>query len=197
MAGEKRSPSKKVSLFKKLVCAQIDFSAAREATELLVTNYKTWEHGDASRAIETGVIVSYARPFGENHGLGSLPKSYREIDDADAQMVHNRVLDARDVLEAHNNLLERGRLSSSRHVGNDPLNIQVEVRRDGSAFWDAATPALRLPELNRLLRMLCIQEQRVRTAADSMRKAWLDENPYLAGSYTLEKDFPQGSGFLK
>jgi hypothetical protein len=124
-----RSQIKKVSLFKKLVCASIDFSAAREATELLIANYERWEDGDASRAIETGIVVSYARPFGENRGLGSLPRLFQTIDDADAQMVHSRVLDARNVLEAHNNLLERGRLISSRDVGDDPLNIQVDVQR--------------------------------------------------------------------
>jgi hypothetical protein len=190
MPEEKRSPQKKVSLFKKLVCASADFSAAREATELLIANYENWEHGEAIRAIATGIIIAYARPFGRNDGLGPLPKTYRTIDHVDAQIVHNRVLDARDVLEAHNDILKRGRLIASRDVGNDPLNIQIEIRGDGSAFWDVAIPSLRLPEFRRLLRMLCIQETRVREDANSVLSDLLKKNPRSDGRYTLEKNFP-------
>jgi hypothetical protein len=77
MTHEKRSPSKEVKTFTRLACASIDFSAAREAAETLIANYQDWQHGDAIRAVTTGIIVAYARPFGENDGLGALPKSFR------------------------------------------------------------------------------------------------------------------------
>jgi hypothetical protein len=163
----------------------MDFTAAREATELLIQNYTQWDDGNAIRALTTGIVISYARPFGENHGLGSLPGNFRIIPDPDAQRVHDRVLDARDILEAHNNLEERGRLVSSRDATKDPLDIEIHVHNDGTMSWSAATPALRLPEYQRLLKLIRIQEQRASEASASALKDLLRNSDPLVGTYNL------------
>jgi hypothetical protein len=92
-------------------------------------------------------------------------------------------------MEAHNNILERGRFVSSREASDDPLDIQVNVRADGSAFWDAAVPALRLPEYHRLVYMLRIQEKRVWEAANAALKELLSGQPHHAGLYSLKAHF--------
>ena len=118
-----------------------------------------------------------------------MPKSFRTIDDKDAQAVHDRVLLARNILEAHNNVVQRGSLISSRTCGNDPLNIQIEVLGDGQTFWDLAVPMLRQPELDRLLQMLRIQHKRVESALDSALRSILEEFPKSPGKYLLATDF--------
>ncbi len=186
----KRSDSKPIKALKRLLCAYHDFEAASAATNLLISNREKWEDSVARRAIETGIVVSYARPFGENHGLGTLPKHFRVIDDLDAQRVHDRVLLARNALEAHNDMLERGGLIAGHVRGDDPLNVKITVVDDGHTFWDINTASLDLFQLKRLLRMIGIQQKRVEAAAHSALKKMFDQSPRAPGEYSLGVDFP-------
>ncbi|MEI7825449.1 MAG: hypothetical protein WCI01_09120 [Chlorobiaceae bacterium] len=54
----------------------------------------------------TGVVVSYARSFGENTGISSLPKEFREFPDPDMQTQHNKLLEFRNLIFAHRNVLK-------------------------------------------------------------------------------------------
>ena len=54
----------------------------------------------------TGVVVSYARSFGENRGISSLPKEFREFPDPDMQTQHNKLLEFRNLIFAHRNVLK-------------------------------------------------------------------------------------------
>src|ERR1017187_1982309 len=189
------SSSSGVKVFKRLVSAKHDFAAALGAAQWLRSNYQVLHEGMAYRAIETGIVVSYARPFGSNNGLGSLPKDFQIFDDRDAQHVHDRLLFARNTQEAHNDILRRGSLitSSPRTSGarlSDPLDIRIEITEDGHTFWDLATPALATRELDRLIRMIGIQSDRVKNAIALSFDKMLKEKPRHPGTYTLGIDFP-------
>jgi hypothetical protein len=190
LSALKRSDSQPVKALKRLLCAYHDFEAASAATELLISNREKWEDSIARRAIETGIVVTYARPFGENHGLGALPSEFRVIDDPDAQRVHERLLLARNALEAHNDMLERGGLIAGHVRGDDPLNVRITVLDDGHTFWDINTASLDLFQLRRLLRLLIIQQKRVEDAAHSALKKMFDQSPRAPGEYSLGVDFP-------
>lgn len=179
-----------VKAFKRLVSAKHDFAAALEAAEWLRSNYQALHEGIAYRAIETGIVVSYARPFGSNNGLGPLPKNFQVVEDNDAQHVHDRLLFARNTQEAHNDILRRGRLITSADRVSDPLNIRIEITNDGRTFWDLATPALAIRELDRLIRMIRIQDERLKTAVAQSFNKMLKEKARCPGLYTLGIDFP-------
>ena len=52
----------------------------------------------------TGVVVSYARSFGGNQGVSSLPKEFREFPDKDMQTQHDKLLEFRDLTFAHRDI---------------------------------------------------------------------------------------------
>lgn len=57
-------------------------------------------YGFADRALETGVIVSYARPF-TRHGIGRLDPALWEPDDEASANLHRELIRLRNVRYAH------------------------------------------------------------------------------------------------
>ncbi len=157
---------------------------------MLISNRKIWEDAPVRWAVQTGIIISYARPFGNNIGLGSLPAKFHSIGDPDAQRVHDRTLVARNTLEAHTNLLERGGLIAGHVPGDDTLNIRITVDGDGQIFWDINTASLGASELKRLLRLIVMQQERVKVAADALLLEMWGERSGPPGEYRLGVDFP-------
>ena len=79
MRGEPMK-QKEAKMLKRLYWAQGDIQAARELCEHVLENTKTLEPGWKWRAMESGIVVSYARPFGENEGLGRVPRRFDGTD---------------------------------------------------------------------------------------------------------------------
>ena len=57
-------------------------------------------NGDADRALETGVIVSYARPF-TRQGIGQLDSSVWEPASPEESSLHHAIIGLRDIRYAH------------------------------------------------------------------------------------------------
>jgi hypothetical protein len=79
------------------------------------------------------MIVKYARPFGANNGLGSLPDDpFGHFSDSRLQRFHERVLDSRNKMEAHNDILLRGELLESRcQKRKTSLKIEIVLAKKG------------------------------------------------------------------
>ncbi|PYI92198.1 MAG: hypothetical protein DME97_10695 [Verrucomicrobia bacterium] len=182
--------SKKMKAFKRLVWAKADIAAARDLTEILLTNLKILHENLAYRAIETGIVVSYARPFGENDNLGTLPNEFRQFDDAGAQIAHDGILRARDIQEAHNNLRERGSLIQAPFTAEEAINVEVEIKEDGRTFWEVRPPSLAVGQIERMLKLFRIQEDRLEKEIQSSFALLLREHPKMPGIYKLGVDFP-------
>jgi len=182
--------SKKVKNFKRLVFARADVHAARSAAQHLFDNFEALHRDWAYRAIETGIIVSYSRPFGENENLGSLPHQFRAFDDADAQIVHDGMLRARDIQEAHNNLRRRGSLVRAPFSAEEAVSVSILIAADGRTFWEIRLPSLDRSDIERMIRLFQIQENRLWREIQSVFDALLQEHSGEAGEFRLGIDFP-------
>jgi hypothetical protein len=61
-------------------------------------------HGDAERALETGMVVCYARPFTRNK-IGAIPRKLARPGDAAQSALHDALVKRRNDLYAHNERL--------------------------------------------------------------------------------------------
>ena len=108
--SSKRSEKKK--LFHKLVLAQSDMHSAYKTCELFME--KVWQLEIAKPREIAGfqnplyfpllqaLVISYARPFIDNDGLGVLPKKWSKFDDLKFSEAHKLNLKYRNELVAHN-----------------------------------------------------------------------------------------------
>src|SRR5437588_8016768 len=104
------------------------------------------------RAMETGIVVSYARPFGENEGLGALPNRFQIFQsDTDFARVHSLLLHARDVVAAHNNLLERKSILASNVPEGEAERISIIVEANGQSWWTVPVPTLPADNIRRVV----------------------------------------------
>lgn len=182
--------SKKIKTFRRLVWAKTDVLAARSAAECLLHDFDALHQDWAYRAIETGIIVSYSRPFGENENLGSLPHQFRTFDDADAQIVHDGILRARDIQEAHNNLRRRGSLVQAPFTAEEAINVCIQITDEGRTFWEVRPPSLARTEVDRMIRLFRLQEARLEKETQLVFNALLQEHSGEPGTYRLGVDFP-------
>ncbi len=182
--------SKKVRTFKRLVFARVDVHAARSAAEHLLANFDLLHLNWGYRAVETGIVVSYSRPFGENDDLGRLPHRFRKFDDADAQIVHDAILRARNIQEAHNNLRQRGSLVRAPFNADDAVSVSILIEADGRTFWEVHPPSLERGDVERMIRLFQIQEARLRDEIQIVFHALLEQHSAVPGQYRLGIDFP-------
>ncbi len=187
---EQRSPPKKVTAIKRLIWAKLDVRSALELAEHLHANYDELQKGWAFRAIQTGIVVSYSRPFGENENLGTLSSTFRNFDDPGTQHVHDGILRARDILEAHTNFRELPSFVKSAS-GNpaDSLQVEIEIDTAGLIFWSIAPPFLEKDHIGHVIHVCQIQEKRLDVALQVALKAMAGPGPRKPGVYHLGVDF--------
>ena len=126
---------KEVKAVKRLIWAKVDVQSARELAEKLIKDYEEVSKRWGFRAIQSGIVVSYARPFGENHGLGTLPQKFREFAEPRLQLVHDNILRTRDVLDAHNNLLELKSVLAPSVSPGEEQQVTIEIHDNGQIGW--------------------------------------------------------------
>jgi hypothetical protein len=182
--------SRQIKAFRRLLWAMADIGAARQATDLLIRNFNAFHEGFTARALETGTIVSYARPFGENDGLGSLPQEFRMFDKAELQTYHDRILRSRDVLAAHNNLQETPSLVNPLIPRDTVSKVGIEIERNFQTAWRINPPFLSPNVLAGMIKLFLFQEERIDRAIQTRFRAFLDRHHHAPGRYTLGEDFP-------
>lgn len=180
---------KKVKALKRLCCARVDFESAAEAARALIKTRGMTK--PVRMALQCGMIVKYARPFGANNGLGSLPDDpFGHFDDPRLKRFHQRVLDSRNKMEAHNDILVRGDLlESPKRKRKNSLKIEIILARKG-IDWRIETHSLDSSVLKSFLRLIEIQESRVKDAIAQLLIELCFIKPRKMGKYTLGAGFP-------
>ena len=107
--SDKRSRKKK--LFQKLVLAHSDIHSAYETCELFLEKVAAGERSENTVKVGLNnplylplleaIIISYARPFTDNDGLGVLPKQWSSFEDKNLAEAHRFILQYRNELVAH------------------------------------------------------------------------------------------------
>lgn len=187
-----KSPTKEVKRLKRLFWAQGDIRAARELCEHALQNEANMD-GWKWRAMETGIVVSYARPFGENVGLGALPARFHSFPpQSDLAAVHVLLLQGRDVVAAHNNLLERKSVLATNVPEAEAAKIGIMIESSGQSWWTVPVPTLPSHNIRRIIELCRFQEERIRRESDELLVAITKDGQYEAGKYELGVDFPRG-----
>ena len=187
-----KSPTKETTALKRLFWAQGDIQAARELCEHALQNEANMD-GWKWRAMETGIVVSYARPFGENDGLGALPARFHLFpSETDLAAVHALLLQGRDVVAAHNNLLERRSVLASNVSESESARVSIIIETDGQVWWTLPIPSLPADNIRRIVELCRFQEDRIRRESDARLIAITKSDRYEAGTYQLGADFPRG-----
>lgn len=88
---------------RRLVFAQSDMAQAAVAAEYLLQEHV---NGDLCRALETAIVVCYARPFAGGNNAGILGEDWYPIDPAHRAM-HDKLRDLRDQVFAHNDITDK------------------------------------------------------------------------------------------
>jgi hypothetical protein len=181
--------SRKVKALKRLCCARVDFESAAEAARALLKTRGMTK--PARMALQCGMIVKYARPFGANNGLGSLPDDpFAHFSDSRLQRFHERVLDSRNKMEAHNDILLRGELLESRcQKRKTSLKIEIVLAKKG-IDWLIETHSLDSNVLKSFLRLIETQASRVENAINKLLIELCFIKPRRMGKYTLGVGFP-------
>ena len=172
---------------KRFIWASLDFAAARDLGRLISENREQDSDNMAVRAAQTGIIVSYARPFGENHGLGSLPSRFRtSFDPPGLQVIHDGMLLSRNLVEAHNNVLGQGTIFR----GGNPVEIEIEVHKTGRVEWSVPPPLLSDKTLDHAIELLDYQLARLEREILEVGEVLARLQGRKSGTYILGVDYP-------
>jgi hypothetical protein len=174
-----------------LIWAECDFSAAQGATKYLIDNYESLHAGNVYRPIETGIVITYSRPFGNNQGLGSLAGLFRTFDDSEFADAHDFLLLTRDIQEAHHDLSKRASISHSSFGPDGIDGVQIEIGENGQVgVWDVLRPKFIKTDLERIEKLIGFQRNRAERQIVARFKALALERDWPPGRYILGRTFP-------
>lgn len=162
--------------------------AMANAEELLrhIREHKIADDDPVYPGLVTGIVINYARPFGQNRGLGSLPDEFRKVGHfelTDLQPVHQYVMDMRNQLFAHYDLSKFPKLTKGVSGLRPPDEIDLEFEEIG---FRVTTNEIRPPLafLGLVRQLLLVQRLRISKALHDHLVAWLGKRPSL-GRYKL------------
>jgi hypothetical protein len=147
--------------------AQADMKQAAAAAEALQREHA---NGDLCRALETAIVVIYARPFTPSNKVGALGPEWAPPEPTDRSL-HNELRKKRDQVYAHSDV------TSLRDV----IDIGADLGKDHPVYSERWYPVSR-PMLPIFIRMAWEQEKRFYDAAVE-RESKLGAKP-LAGPAT-------------
>jgi len=179
---------KQTKALKRLFWAQGDIQAARELCDHILAG--SIEPGWKWRAVESGIVVSYARPFGENKGLGRLSSRFECFHDPKLATVHKMLLHTRDVVVAHNNLLERKSVLADNVSEDEAARVTIMIESNGQNWWTLPVPHLQAGNIRRIAELCRFQEERIRRESDAILIELARTHPHEPGTYQLGADFP-------
>ena len=181
----KRDYEKKVKALRRLLWGEGDIRAARELVEWMLNNAGAYT-ARCRRGLEAGVVVTYARPFGENQGLGALPKKFSEFKDLALQKFHEKLINSRNYVAAHNDRINLNSLLSTDALLEDPHKVEIEILANGTSEWITKYPYLEEPVLKRIVELCQVQENRLHEEASNI----IGGKSYDPGTFTLGDNFP-------
>jgi hypothetical protein len=175
----------KVKALRRLCWGEGDIRAARELAEWMLDHPREYTHS-LRRSLDAGVMITYARPFGENQGLGPLPTKFSKFPDSGLERFHKKMIDARNYIAAHNDRINLNSLLSDEALQEDPEKIQIKISANGESAWITKYPYLAEPVLRRIVQLCQVQEERLHEEATNT----IAGGSYEPRTFTLGVDFP-------
>lgn len=160
-------------------------------------HFLTTEKSDYLRhCLMTGIVVSYARSFGENSNMSRIGPKFQKFEDTNLQEWHNDVLKKRNEIFVHwdvsaeKNILKQqditeigsvtlkpdGTVSSVFHRINEPEYITLGKKEHKDPF------------IQYIKKLAEFQKKRMEDSANKMLTHFFDINKYLPGTYQIGFD---------
>lgn len=171
---------------KSLYWAEIHIREALRMCEHLMTMDMGKTSEELQHSLFTGLVVSYARSFGENNGLSKLPRKFEHFEDLLLREIHDYLMNARNEIYAHKDLA-----SEQRRFPTSPIaQIEIDISREGEAYWLVQRPGIH-PEFLPKLKQLCeFQCGRLNEASTKMLVRFCGAKTFPPGRYILGETFP-------
>jgi len=171
-----------------LYFAQIAMRQARTGAELLDANPDLEDL--LYHCIATGVVTSYARPFGDNLGVSKLNRRFSKFDDLNQQELHDVLLRSRDTIYAHKDVINEGELLPDDEARVKAQKVLIDISATGESTWRVVQPHLPRGLAKRIAELCLYQEDRMNSATKDMARYLSRGKAYSPGIYVLDEDFP-------
>ena len=178
-----------VEKLRALYWAEIHMREAKEACIHMLSLDATARH-EVRHCIYTGIVVSYARSFGENQGLSALGKEFRRFDDPKMQKLHDALLETRDTIYAHKDVRREGDRLSPEIRKDELQTIRIDIAESGESHWMVNRSFLPEDYLNDIAALCDFQMARMNQASRAMLFHFCRSKQYLPGRYVLGENFP-------
>jgi hypothetical protein len=138
----------------------------------------------------TGIVVTYARSFGENQGLSAIGSEFRNFTDRRLQVLHEALLQARDAIYAHRDMLNLGVRLSMDLSREEVQKIGIHISPKGEARWTVKGPGLPPDRLHDIEHLCDFQMKRFHEASTKMLQHFCKDKVFIPGDYILGETFP-------
>jgi hypothetical protein len=170
----------------RLNLARQDFLGSKTLAERLVTN-PVDPRDMMFRPLMAGIVVTYARAFRGNEGIGLLDDAFAKFPDATLTEIHKKLLQFRDKLYAHRDALDANVFT--RHPSNSADLYQLQIRFDDGGNFSCCSNA---PEVNpehlpTIVKLCDLQAAKVNRAVVELLPHLTKGRKFKPGTYTIEE----------
>lgn len=173
-----------------LYLAELHFKEARSVCELLISQSRQAISHELIWGLYTGIVISYARSFGQNDGLSRIGSAFSRFDDQKQQALHDRLLSVRNTIYAHRDMLRDSEHLAPQFGVEEIKRIRIEVGVDGRVGWSIARPGLALEYAADILALCDFQIGSVAAASAGMLAHFAAGKSFAPGGYILGENFP-------
>jgi hypothetical protein len=191
MKSNGRTPDSAALLkrFVRLVLARQDFLAVRTLAEMLIAKPVVSEHL-IFRPLMAGIVVTYARSFMSNVGIGRLDQPFRSFTDSTMANTHEKLLRCRDGLYAHRDASKSFTIHPSSAPDLYTPRIRIDTDDNLKFGVCANAPELNPENLPDVVRLCSLQSDRVEKEIGKLWPVLTEGKKYRRGTYTVGVNFP-------
>lgn len=144
------------------------------------------------RPLMAGIIVTYARAFQGNDGIGLLDDAFEKFSDPALSEIHKKVLQFRDKLYAHRDASDAAMFTRPTSSSAPDL-YQLQIRFDDAGNFSCCSNA---PELNpqhlpNIVKLCDIQAAKTNSAVVGLLPHLTKGRTFKSGTYTVEELCPE------
>jgi len=187
--GKPANRSGLVKKFLQLNLAREDFRAVKKLTEMFIA--KPLAETDLMfRPIMAGIVVTYARSFKSNNGIGLLKEPFISFSDTVLAKTHETLLRCRNGLYAHRDISKSFTTDASNTVELYRLRIRIDTDENLEFAVCSNAPELNPMNLPNVVKLCSLQSGRAQAEIGKLWPVLTNGKKYRPGTYTFGADFP-------
>jgi hypothetical protein len=174
----------------RLNLARLHFDQAKALAEKLIAQPIDPLDSTLSPQIAS-IVVTYARSFGENNGIGALPELFTNFTDNEMRETHGLLINLRNKLYAHRDALVSESFTLHSSVLVEPYKLQIRFEEDGGFAFNSHAPEMYPANLPSIARLCGMQNERANAEIKKLLPVITKGKKYPVGTiYTVGVDFP-------